>query len=326
MSRRVVRTPHMSVDIEKLVVGMQRKREAKGLSLRSLSSMIGVSFSSLARIERREGQPDNNSIIRILEWLNSDGTELGLTFEKVALVHFRAEKNVKPKTMQCLLQAADLLKRSYVPNPMEKNESPENDRQSDSSPPDGVTLSKPEMEAMARQLRDAVSVDETKKLDALSVRVSGVRVCTPSEVNGLSESSLAYLTSEGRNDWSAMSVPLDASNEHWAILRNDNHSIERQRVTYLEECWHILLGHKLTKIAKISDAYGRTYDSNEEHDAYYLAAATLLPEKALAECVKKKESTAQIGLQFGASPELVDYRIKRLGLWLKHKSRAITSV
>ena len=77
-----------------------------------------------------------------------------------------------------------------------------------------------------------------------------------------------------------MSVPLDPHNEKWAVLLNDTHTMERQRVTLLEEFGHILLGHKLTKIARIADAYGRTYDRAEEHDAYYLAAATLRPYRA----------------------------------------------
>ncbi|WP_424578215.1 helix-turn-helix domain-containing protein [Bradyrhizobium sp. USDA 326] len=40
---------------EKLVRAIRRKREAEGLSIRALSAAIGVSFSTLARIERGEG-------------------------------------------------------------------------------------------------------------------------------------------------------------------------------------------------------------------------------------------------------------------------------
>jgi transcriptional regulator with XRE-family HTH domain len=85
----------MSIDINALVNSLKNKREAEGLSLRALSTKIGVSFSSLARIERGEGQPDNNSVIRILEWLGQEGKDAGLTFEHVALVHFRANKNIQ---------------------------------------------------------------------------------------------------------------------------------------------------------------------------------------------------------------------------------------
>jgi Zn-dependent peptidase ImmA (M78 family) len=120
-----------------------------------------------------------------------------------------------------------------------------------------------------------------------------------------------------------MSVPLDADNGRWAILLNDQHSIERQRVTILEEYWHILLGHKLTRIARVADAYGRSYDKPEEHDAYYLASATLLPRSAVIDAVSKQLSSEQIARTFGTSPELVEYRIKRLGLWRQHSGKQV---
>jgi Zn-dependent peptidase ImmA (M78 family) len=120
-----------------------------------------------------------------------------------------------------------------------------------------------------------------------------------------------------------MSVPLDPDNERWAVLLNDSHAVERQRVTVLEELWHILLGHKLTKIARVAEAYGRTYDTSEEHDAYYLAAASLLPRAAMLDAVQKKLPSQEIARRFGTSSELVDYRIKRLGLWREHRGKQI---
>lgn len=120
-----------------------------------------------------------------------------------------------------------------------------------------------------------------------------------------------------------MSVPLNVGQDRWAVLLNDQHTIERQRVTLLEEYWHILLGHKLVKIARIADAYGRTYDSAEEHDAYYLAAASLLPRTAIRRLVSQSATAQGIAEKFGTSPELVEYRIKRLGLWRDYKGTRI---
>jgi Zn-dependent peptidase ImmA (M78 family) len=61
----------------------------------------------------------------------------------------------------------------------------------------------------------------------------------------------------------------------------------------------------------------------EEHDAYYLAAATLLPKTAMIDAVSKNRSSEQIAGVFGTSSELVDYRIKRLGLWREHVGKQI---
>ena len=135
--------------------------------------------------------------------------------------------------------------------------------------------------------------------------------------------TMRRLRDEACGEWSAMSVPLDASNEKWVVLLNDCHTVERQRVTLLEEYWHILMGHKLTKVARIAQAYGRTYDKAEEHDAYYLASATLLPKSAVQSAVAKGTSSAVVAKHFGTSPDLVEYRIKRLGLWREHVGKKV---
>lgn len=305
MSRCAHRT-FMNIDSKKLVSVMKRKREAEGLSIRALSAIIGVSFSSLARIERGEGEPDNNSAIRIIEWLGQEGQDAGLALEQVAYVHFRAAKNVQSKTVHCLLSAANTIMRQTNAKPHVENEGEE---------AVSLVLTKPEMEEMAQDFRSDLGVGESEPLDALRIKLDGVDVFVPSQIADLGDTCLSYLIGEGSDQWSAMTVPLDIDNDRWAILRNDHHNPERQRVTYLEECWHIMLGHKLTKIAKISDAYGRTYDSTEENDAYYLATATLLPKDAVTASVEKGVGSAAIAKQFGVSQQLVEYRIKRLGLW-----------
>lgn len=294
---------------------MKRKRQAEGLSIRALSAVIGVSFSSLARIERGDGEPDNNSAIRIIEWLGQEGEEEGLTLDQVAYVHFRADKNIQSKTVHCLLSAANKIKHQY-------NLAFHYD--GDGEDVVSLVLSKQEMEEMAEEFRQDLGVGEDEPLDALRVRLDGVDVFSPSDILNLDSECLSFLIGEGSDQWSAMSVPLDLDADRWAVLRNDQHQIVRQKVTYLEECWHIMLGHKLTKVAKVSDAFGRTYDSTEEHDAYYLAAASLLPKDAVTKCVEAGESSETIANKFGVSQPLVEYRIKRLGLWKTFRGINVT--
>ena len=179
------------------------------------------------------------------------------------------------------------------------------------------------MEERALNLREQVGVGPDAPLDALDIEIEGVNVLVPSELEGLDHKCLSHLYGTGVGEWSAMSVPLDEIGDSWAIVRNDQHTMVRQKVTYLEECWHILLGHRLTKIAKISDSYGRTYDSAEEHDAYYLAGATLVPGAAVVTAVSSGQADL-LASKFGVSQELVEYRIKRLGLWSTYKGKAVT--
>src|SRR5215831_7386014 len=98
----------MDIATKKLIEALQRKRQAEGYSLRKLATVIGVSFSSLARMERGEGEPDNNSRVRILEWLGEDAKALGLPLERITHLHFRASKNIDSMTIRCLLQVDEI--------------------------------------------------------------------------------------------------------------------------------------------------------------------------------------------------------------------------
>jgi transcriptional regulator with XRE-family HTH domain len=292
----------------RLVEVVREKREALGLSLRALSAIVGVSFSTLARIERGDGVPDNNSKIRLLEWLGQDAEDAGLSFDNVAFVHFRAGKNARSQTVQALLSAAECIKRSRPQQEIDAQVV----RATDHEP---VTVSKEELERAAEQFRKDLGLRDDQALDSLKLDVDGVELIRLTESDCIDRPTLRRLSTDSCDEWSAMSVPLNEAQDQWAVLLNDCHAVERQRVTLLEEVWHILLGHKLVKIAKVADAYGRTYDTSEEHDAYYLASATLLPRSAVIKAVEKRETSIDIAKRFGTSPELVEYRIKRLGLW-----------
>lgn len=303
---------------EKLVRAVRKKREAEGLSIRALSAAVGVSFSTLARIERGDGQPDNNSKIRLLQWLGTAAEDAGLSFENVAFVHFRAGKNVRASTVRTLLRAADCLRKSMGGQDGWKGQDDTEDNASE-----GILLSKEELEQTAEKFRADLGLSPDEPLDSLRIDVEGVRVILAGKTNYLDARTVRHLRGSAGGEWSAMSIPLDPENGNWVVLLNDSHTVERQRVTVLEEFWHILLGHKLTKIARVAEAYGRTYDKTEEHDAYYLASAVLLPKAAIIDAVTKNHSSEQIAQVFGTSSELVDYRIKRLGLWREHVGKRI---
>lgn len=305
---------------EKLVRAVARKREAEGLSVRALSAVVGISFSTLARIERGEGQPDNNSKIRLLQWLGPDAEKARLRFDNVAFVHFRAGKNIRSSTVRTLLRVADCLRQSMGCHDGWQDQHDTDDQAAAESD----SISKEELEQIAEKFRADLRLSHDEPLDSLRIEVDGVQVIpVGKETNCLDARTVRHLREDASGEWSAMSVPLDLANEKWAILLNDSHTVERQRVTVLEEFWHILLGHKLTKIARVAEGYGRTFDKAEEHDAYYLASAILLPKAAIIDAVSKNRSSEQIARMFGTSPELVNYRIKRLGLWWEHMGKQV---
>lgn len=299
---------------EKLVAAVREKRNREGLSIRALATSVGVSFSTLARIERGEGSPDNNSKIRLLEWLGPDADAHELGFDQVAFVHFRAGKNASSTTVQTLLKAAVCLRQHFA-------EADHVDAAQAQGDGEIVPMSKEELEQAAEEFRADLGLKGAHKhapLDPFRLIVDSVTVETLRNAKCIDNKLRSVLAGPSCSEWSAMSVPLNSAQDSWVVFLNDCHKIERQRVTLLEEYWHILSGHKLTKIAKIAGSFGRTYDSAEEHDAYFLASATLLPRDAVKSMVLKGKSAAEIASQFGTSAELVEYRIKRLGLWREH--------
>jgi transcriptional regulator with XRE-family HTH domain len=63
MVRTVIRS-------EELGAALKRARKARGLSLRDVEGETGISFATLARIERQVGSPTPDNLARITEWLN----------------------------------------------------------------------------------------------------------------------------------------------------------------------------------------------------------------------------------------------------------------
>lgn len=52
-----------------LIYRMHRDRVKQGLSLRQLAKITGCSFSTLARLERGEGEPDPHTEERLRRWI-----------------------------------------------------------------------------------------------------------------------------------------------------------------------------------------------------------------------------------------------------------------
>jgi hypothetical protein len=179
------------------------------------------------------------------------------------------------------------------------------------------------MESMAQAFRKELGLQDHSRLDPLKIVIEGVTVLTVSEIDDISPETKAYLEGPRSDTWSAISVLLDEEKDTWVIVRNGQHQATRQNASLLEEFWHILLGHKLTKVAKVGNVYGRTFDENEEHDAYYLASATLLPESITRKAVQAKQDIVKLANDYGTSLELVEYRIKRLGLWREYKGKSV---
>lgn len=97
-----------------LIQAFKDKKKKMGLSLRKAADLIGVSFSTLNRLENFECAPDANTKVRLLNWLGSDAFELPLKHEQVAEVHFRAAKQIDSETISHLVIAARSVKQKLL--------------------------------------------------------------------------------------------------------------------------------------------------------------------------------------------------------------------
>ena len=108
------------------------------------------------------------------------------------------------------------------------------------------------------------------------------------------------------------------------IIANPKQTTERLRVTIMEEIAHRHLGHKPTLITSGPGGEGhRTYNSTLENEAYWTAAATLLPRFNIYQSIWRCESAAHIAMKYGVSIELVEFRIKILNLWKEYQKYSL---
>jgi transcriptional regulator with XRE-family HTH domain len=62
--------PELIQVLEALPILAREKRRAEGLSLRQAATQVGVSFSSMHRLENSKGDIRFDTILRVLRWLN----------------------------------------------------------------------------------------------------------------------------------------------------------------------------------------------------------------------------------------------------------------
>jgi Zn-dependent peptidase ImmA (M78 family) len=109
------------------------------------------------------------------------------------------------------------------------------------------------------------------------------------------------------------------------ILLNCGRPRRRRIATLMEELAHLLLEHEPTKIAMDPNLgfKRRTFNAAQENEAYDLGAALLLPKERIQRDVKVLNlHRNEIADEHNCSPELVDYRIRRMQLWKRYTAYA----
>jgi|tagenome__1003787_1003787.scaffolds.fasta_scaffold20950681_5 Zn-dependent peptidase ImmA (M78 family) len=108
------------------------------------------------------------------------------------------------------------------------------------------------------------------------------------------------------------------------VILNPARPRTRQVATLMEEFAHYLLNHQPSAIRPDprSGLTSRTYTRADEHEAYDLGGAMLLPKERIQADVAAELSASRIATIHGCSEQLVTYRIKRMRLWKRYSAYA----
>lgn len=163
----------------------------------------------------------------------------------------------------------------------------------------------------ARSLRARADVEPFEPFDPLTKLLQlGVVLEYPDEMTTLPQALAASIGELDATRWSGMGRELPTGKLY--VVLNRNQTLERARVTLLEEVAHQFHGHTPVSLGPLGRA---EYHPAEEKEARFTAAAALLPSKIVARAVRRGDSAADIATAYGASVELAEMRIKTLNLW-----------
>jgi Zn-dependent peptidase ImmA (M78 family) len=109
------------------------------------------------------------------------------------------------------------------------------------------------------------------------------------------------------------------------IVLNCGRPVRRRIATLMEELAHLLLEHRPSLIARDPrlGIVRRSFNREQEDEAYDLGAALLIPKERIQRDVKEEALTAgEIAEAHKCSEQLVMYRIRRMRLWNRYSGYA----
>lgn len=179
-----------------------------------------------------------------------------------------------------------------------------------------------QLEEGAVALRFRAGVAPLGPLDPRVVQKQlGCTIVTPEAVAVMLPEVRARVREVTPREWSGTGLPMPDG--HLLVLLNPNQTVERAGVTALEEVAHAHYGHEPTRIVTLSNgAVKRVFSPRNEQEAYWTAAAALLPMKAVGLAVWRGQTAVDLAADYGVSIELAEFRIKILGLWTHYTRNA----
>jgi Zn-dependent peptidase ImmA (M78 family) len=125
--------------------------------------------------------------------------------------------------------------------------------------------------------------------------------------------------------WDGLSFTLPGAG--LIVLLNPARPASRRTATLLEELAHALLEHRPTRLEQdpATGVLRRSFDAEQEREAFELGAALLLPRELLAAELRARRPAAATARRLGCSPALVLFRIRRLGLSRRYDAYSLAA-
>ena len=129
---------------------------------------------------------------------------------------------------------------------------------------------------------------------------------------------LAEAFGRSRSRWSAATFAVNGMH---VVVLNDTHAVTRQNATIMEELFHIRLKHEPERLYQCAQTglIRRQFSRAKEDEAYWSAAAALVPYAPLREMLESGRPRDEIAHHFEVSEDLVAFRMKVTKLWRRYQ-------
>ncbi|MGA9040731.1 MAG: ImmA/IrrE family metallo-endopeptidase [Terriglobales bacterium] len=132
----------------------------------------------------------------------------------------------------------------------------------------------------------------------------------------------SYLLDGAGGHWSAGVHTIPLPDGTYLCILNPTHDLRRKRISLMEEIAHVFLRHKPTIVRDIGEGLSsRDCDASQEHEAYGVGAAALMPWASFFHDLNEGMSIEEIATKYGVSTALVAFRISITGATNLHRSR-----
>ncbi len=172
-------------------------------------------------------------------------------------------------------------------------------------------------ERQAKMLRQDLELNEVDILDPYELvkKLGFIELLPFDAVLNIVPEFLQQLRGHDSKGWSAGSLAFPDGRV--AIIMNPTHAKTRARATLMEEIAHIHLAHQPSLLTiGANNITARSYDDQQEMEAYWVGAAALVPMLQLRKAQQLKLSIQRFADYCEVSPQLIKFRSNITGITL----------